>query len=54
MKTLTKAWEIQYHNITQNNILGKGKAKKVSKLMKKIFGISHDLRDKILNLHFNF
>ena len=52
MKTLTKSWDIQYNNITQNNILGKGK--KVAKLMKKIFALPNDLRDKVLKLHFKF
>lgn len=51
---LTRAWDIQFHNITQNNILGKTKAKKTSKLMKKIFAIPNDLRDKVMMLHFKF
>lgn len=47
---LDKMWEKSYINITQNNMLGKGKSKKVSKLMKKIYAISNETKAKVLKV----
>jgi len=47
---LDNVWNKQFMNITQNNILGKSKTKKISKLMKKIYSISDDTKYRVLKL----
>lgn len=48
---LDKRWDRCFVNITQNNLLGKSKPKKVAKLMKKIYSISDDTKAKVLKLY---
>jgi hypothetical protein len=48
---LDKRWDSCFVNITQNNLLGKNKPKKVAKIMKKIYSISEDTKAKVLKLY---
>jgi hypothetical protein len=48
---LDKRWDRCFVNITQNNLLGKSKPKKVAKIMKKIYSISDDTKAKVLKLY---
>ena len=50
---LEKTWDKSYINITQNNVLGKSKSKKVTKLMKKIYAISNETKERVLKCYFD-
>lgn len=50
---LSKQWDAVYVNITQNNLLGKTKPKKLAKLMKKIYSVTNDTKQRVLKLYFD-
>ena len=50
---LSKQWDAMYVNITQNNLLGKTKPKKLAKLMKKIYSVTNDTKLRVLKLYFD-
>lgn len=54
MYVLDKNWDKQYINITQNNLLGKQKPKKIAKIMKKIYAITNDTKEKVIRLYYDF
>ena len=47
-------WDKNVKEITQNNMLGKGKTKKASKLAKKIMALEEGTRDKVLGLYYEY
>jgi len=50
---IDKIWDKSFLSITQNNILGKNKSKKVAKQMKKIYAISNEIKDKVLKCFYD-
>jgi len=54
MINLRKSWDKNFIEITQNNALTQGKVKKSSKIVKKVIGITDELKENMLKLHYKY
>lgn len=51
---LAQIWDKNVKEITQNNMLGKGKTKKAAKLAKKIMALEEGTKEKVLGLYYEY